>query len=299
VGIPKRSESSDNAIPPQLEELTAALRQVIRHGLPVKPDKAPQPLLELRGVHARAIDPSSYLSLVKTLNELLRRLLIDLGEGEEARALQILFAVHAEDRGTTLTTRRSRAASVLGYNATHFRKNVEPRLLRDLAWFLHEDSQTYTPRSRKAPPKIEISGDTPALTPADINEHEELVSRIWALVYELRAELIRKARLEAEGDPAKDVKIEEVSATSLWLVARLLTRVHEYLDRYGERILHGEAEFNAEGLIRLAGWSYELSPEEAVRLRYLLAKTGEGDRDGFLSEVLAQSEASRASAPGM
>lgn len=27
-----------------------------------------------------------------------------------------------------------------------------------------------------------------------------------------------------------------------------------YTDRYGQRITHGEAEFNAESLLRLAGW---------------------------------------------
>ncbi|WP_147281305.1 hypothetical protein [Gaiella occulta] len=266
--------------------MTAALKRGIRVGLPVKPDAAPEVLLELRGVRARAIDAGRFLSRVKALNGLLHGFLTGLGEGEEARALRCLFAVHAEDRGTTLTHRRRRAAGILGYNDTHFRKHIEPRLLRDFAWLLHEDSQTYTPRSRKAPPKIEISGDTPTLTPGEVNEHEELVSRIWALVYELRAELICKARLEAEGDQTAQAEVDDASGTSLWLVARLLSRMHDYLDRYGERILHGEAEFNAEGLIRLAGWSYELSPEQAKHLRYILAKSG-GDRASFISEARA------------
>jgi len=259
----------------------------MRRGLPIAPEEAPRVLLELRGVRARAVDQNRYLSLVKALNDLLSRLLRDLGDSNEAQALRALFAVDATDRGTTLTERRRRANAFLNYDPTHFRRNVEPRLLERLAWILHADSQNYTPRSRKAPPKIEISGDTPALTLADINEQEELVSRVWALVYELRAELIHKARLEAEADPAKEAEIEETAGTSLWLVARLLTRVHDYLDHYGERILHGEAEFNVEGLIRLAGWSYELSHEEATRLRYLLAKAGEGNRDRFLNDVRA------------
>ena len=235
-------------------------------------------------MRARAIDQSRYLSRVKALNGLLGRLLTDLGEGEEARALQILFAVYAEDRGTTLTTRRSRAAGVLGYNDTHFRKNIEPRLVRDLAWFLYEDSQNYTPRTRHAPPETEISGDTPSLTPADVNDQEELVSRIWALVYELRAELIRTARLEALED-ADTSGVDDALGASLWLVARLLSRIHDYLERYGDRILHGDAEFRVEGLIRLAGWRHELTAEEGTRLRYVLAKTGEADRERFLAAL--------------
>jgi len=45
------------------------------------------------------------------------------------------FAVRAADRGTTLTARRSRARNVgtWQYDDTHFRKNIEPRLVRDLA----------------------------------------------------------------------------------------------------------------------------------------------------------------------
>ena len=288
VGTPAAVAEKDNVTPPPIEELTKALKSVLRKGLPVIPDAAPRALLELRGVRARAIDAGDFLSRVKALDALLQALLLALGEAEEAQALQILFAVRAADRGTTLTARRSRARSVgtWEYDDTHFRKNVEPRLVRALAWFLHEDSQNYTPRTRHAPPeKTEISGDTPSLTSADVNDQEELVSRIWALVYELRAELIRKARLEAETDPGRQADLEDAGGTSLWLVARLLTRIHDYLDRYGERILHGDAEFNAEGLIRLAGWGYELSQEEATRLRYALAKSGEAERDKFLIEA--------------
>jgi hypothetical protein len=216
--------------------------------LPVIPDRAPDVLLQLRGVRARAMDASDFLSRVKALNALLQSLLLALGDADEAQALQILFDVRATDRGTTLTARRSRASTVgeWHYDDTHFRKNIEPRLIRDLAWFLYEDSQNYTPRhsTRRRRPRSQA---TPALTPADINEQEELVSRIWALVYELRAELIRTARLQA-ADHVKTSGVDDGQGTSLWLVARLFTRIDDYLEQYGERILHGDTEFRAEGL---------------------------------------------------
>ena len=286
MGIPIRTEERPDATPPELDELTAALKLVLRKGLPVTPDTGPNLLVQLRSVQARSINPSDYLSRVKALNAFLGSLLLGLGDSEEAQALQILFAARAENRGTTLTERRRRAASVgiWDYDLTHFRKHIEPRLVRDLAWSLHDDNQTYTPRTKHAPAPTEISGDTPSLSPADVNEQEELVSRIWALVYELRADLIRKAILETQ-TPPDATAIEAAEGTCLWTVAHLLTRIHDYLDHYGERILHGDAEFRAEGLIRLAGWSYELTPEEATRLRFLLAKVGETNRDRFLREA--------------
>lgn len=286
MGTPAPVAEKDDVAPPPIEELTKALKGVLRKGLPVTPDAAPRVLLQLRGVRARAINAGDLLSRVKALNALLQTLLLALGDAEEAQALQILFAARAADRGTTLTERRSRARAIgtWNYDDTHFRKKIEPRLIRDLAWFLHEDGQNYTPRTKYAPPPTEVSGDTPALTSADVTEQEELVSRIWALVYELRAELIHKARLESV-DAADAAEAEQIAGICLWLVARLLTRLHEYLERYGDRILHGDAEFRAEGLIRLAGWSYELTPEDAKELRYALASSGERDLKTFLTKV--------------
>jgi hypothetical protein len=280
-----RADHADIA-PPPIEKLAEALKVVLRKGLPVTPDGCPKLMLQLRGVRARAIDHRDYLSRVKALNALLQSLVLGLGDSEEAQALQILFAARGAERGTTLTERRSRAAKVgeWDYDDTHFRKHIEPRLVRDLAWFLHEDSQNYTPRTKYAPTPTEISGDTPALTAADVNEQEEHVSRIWALVYELRAELIRLALLETGVD--SPAALEEASGTGLWLVARLHQRIHEYLERFGDRILHGDAEFRAEGLVRLAGWRGELNEDEIRRLRYLLERSG-GERDPFLTLVRA------------
>jgi hypothetical protein len=37
-------------------------------------------------------------------------------------------------------------------------------------------------------------------------------------------------------------------------VASLGQSIDDYVERWGERIAHGEAEFDARRLIRLAGW---------------------------------------------
>lgn len=283
---------SQEVAPPELGDLIEGLKVVLRRGLPVTPDQAPDVLVRLRGVEARAINADDFLSCVKALNGLLLALLLALGDSEEAQALQILFAANASDRGTTLTARRARACRVgaWDYDPDHFRKHVEQRLVRDLAWLIHEDSQNYTPRTKYAPAPTEISGDSPSLTAADVNEQEELLSRVWSLVYELRAELIRQASLQ---DSAADPDlIREAAETTLWVVARLLTRVHEYLERYGDRILHGDAEYRVEGLIRLAGWSYELGPEQAAELRLVAARAGE-QRNGFV-DALRKSPTGRA-----
>jgi hypothetical protein len=281
VGTPGAAEKSDLA-PPPIEALAAGLKSVLRKGLPIVPDAAPSVLLELRGVRARAVDSSDFLGRVKALNALLQTLLLALGESEEAQALQILFALRASDRGTTLTARRSRASAVgeWQYDDTHFRKHIEPRLVRDLAWFLHEDSQNYTPRTKYAPNPTEISGDTPSLGPDDISEQEEQVSRLWALVYELRAELIRRTRLAA-GEQKDSNALAEAEDSCLWTVARLLVAIHEYLETFGDRIMHGDAEFNAEGLIRLAGWTGSLDVTQSRALRLAVARAG-GDREAFL-----------------
>ncbi len=256
----------------------------MRRGLPVTPDRAPNVLLQLRGVRARTIKPDDFLSCVKALDELLEALLLALGDSEEAQALQILFAVHASERGVNLTDRRARASRVgsWNYHLDHFPQHIEPRLLRDLGWLIHEDSQNYTPRTKYAPALTEISGDSPSLTAADVNEQEELLSRIWALVYELRAELIHKAALE--DSRANEDALLEASLTELWVVARLLTRIHEYLERYGDRILHGDAEYHVEGLIRLAGWRYELTDEQGAELRLAAAQAGES-RNRFVNAI--------------
>ena len=118
------------------------------------------------------------------------------------------------------------------------------------------------------PPPLEASGDTPIITQGDISskeaaEHQELLSRLWAHVYALRAETLRVERLKVwPYDPTEPGvsarKLEEAVAARDAEIDKVQILVQQYLDAYGQRIMHGEAEFNVEGLLRLAGWERDM-----------------------------------------
>lgn len=251
--------------PPDIGELAAALRPLLRSGLPVDPDFSDSVLLGLRGVVARTIERDERLSRVKALDGLLRRLLVHYPDDVLSEAARVLFGVTPGTRGRSLTERREQAARETSYEVDHFRKRIEPRIVRQLAWQLHQDSQNYVPRGKETPPPVEISGDTPYVSVGDVSakdvsEHEEALSRLWAHVYSLRAEILRVERLkvwpydETEPDTSAHVLKEAMEARDRE-VATVKRLIEGYMGSYGESIQHGEGEFSTRGLLRLAGWA--------------------------------------------
>lgn len=246
--------------PPDLDDLAEALRPIVRRGLPVTPATADDRLLALRGVWARSIDPDDRLYRVRGLDRLLREQLADYPDDEGLGvAARTLFGVAPGSRGASLTTRRQRIAEEQHYTADHVRKEVEPRIVQQVAWLLHLDSQTYTPRSRGLPPPIAISGDTPAITAEDLQtkerlDHEVALSRLWALVYALRAEVLEVERYrrwnEAEG-AERQLKVARERRDRL--DESLKESILRYAERWGQRAEHGEAAFDVDRLRRLAG----------------------------------------------
>lgn len=251
--------------PPDVEELVRALRALLRSGLPIDPDLTDPRLLGLRGVVARAIDQDARLSRVKALDGLLRRLLAYYPDDVLSEAARVLFGLTPGTRGKNLTGRREQAARETGYEADHFRKRIEPKILKQLAWQLHQDSQNYIPREREAPPPLEISGDTPYISVGDVStkdeaEHQEVLSRLWARVYQLRAEILLVEQLKAwpydETEPALSERtLDEALDSRDAAVDAAKRQVEAYIERYGASIAHGEGEFSARGLLRLVGWS--------------------------------------------
>jgi hypothetical protein len=266
--------------PPALDAIADALGDLLKGGLPATEETASRTLLGLRGVWARAVDPDDILSRVKALNTLLAQEIprIPAVSGRDwAAGAVILFRIHSSARTWNLVRRYHEAARIIPYNEDHFRQEVVPKILRQLARQLYEDSQLYISRSRGVPPQ-HASGDTPIIQPDQLAtreraKHEEDLSRLWEYVYGLRAELIAVQRLTSwPDDEYNDEKLRAAHDSSLWQLARLLQSIYDYLNRYGERIMHGEAEFNVEALIRLAGWRGELPKELAYRLRLLVAQ---------------------------
>lgn len=251
--------------PPAVENIAKALRPIVTVGLPVRPSFADETLLSLRGVIARSIDPTERLNRVKALDDLLARFLVHYPDDELGPAARILFGLAPGTRGQNLTNRRIAAATVIDRDAEHFRKRIEPEIVTAVAWQLNRDSQNYIPRDRATPPLLEASGDTPIIRIGDVSskdaaEHEELLSRLWAHVYALRAEILRVERLRHwPYDPTdgalSEQKLARATDRRSKEVENVKILVRSYIDRYGQRIAHGDAEFNAESLLRLAGWA--------------------------------------------
>ena len=251
--------------PPPIKELINSLTRIVSSGLPVGPAFGDDNLLGLRGVVARSIDSSDRLSRVKTLDDLLRRLVSTYPDDVLCDAASELFGIALGSRGASLTLRRERAARTAGFSTDHFRKNIEPKIVLEVAWLLHRDSQNYVPRERATPPPLEISGDTPAVAFGDVsdkdrNEHEETLSRLWAHVYALRAEILKVERLKqwphdvTELSTSQEVLLKAIAARDREVKAVKIL-IERYIEKYGESIEHGDGEFNARALLRLAGWA--------------------------------------------
>jgi len=281
--------------PPGLDELTRDLKRVLTAGLPITPVLEIPALLGLRGVWARAVDPSDPLARVDAADRLVRAQLKKVAlqrirqPEQMPQAAQRLFGT-AGSRGKDITDRRIDAARVLGYDVDHFRVRIVPKIVAQLAWQLYQDSLQYVPRARKNPP-AEASGDTPVISEEDIAnperaQHEILLSRIWSEVYGLRAELIEH---EAHRGETEDARFKEAGEAAELHLGILLNYLDDYLTRYGDKILHGEAEFKAEALIRLAGWRGELTEKQARELRWKArrrqAQDDEHGRESVLGEA--------------
>lgn len=271
----------------ELRALIGSLRLVLRTGLPLQPDATPDELLHLSGVVARSVDPGQRLARVDALERLLRAELTQLGLVGLRKPAQALFGFGAS-AGLTLTDRRHKAATLAGYELNHFRKRIEPKICRQLAWQLHQDGLQYVRRTGDGQP-LAASGPTPTIHAeyierADAAEKEALLSRIWSDVYGLRAELLlREAALD---EPELEHQFVEATAGSEWYLARLLTNLDRYMERYGTTILHGAAEHDARSLIRIAGWRGDLAAEASHALRFRLAQVGEWNRAAFATPLI-------------
>lgn len=232
--------------------LTTELRKVIRRGLPLTEKTAGSVLPNMRSVVARSVHPYDPVSRVASLNQLLVKILVEMGDENYGLPARIVFAIARGTKGTTLDSRWVKAAEIAGYEKTHFRKQIAPKVLERVATLLYEDLLRYKRRVRRAVTAEEPTGDSPSLIEQDFTHEEELVSRIWSRVYAWRAELIATGRLE--GQPGYESQAEDHRQAAVREERALRDLLAEYTEAYGnELVRHGEAEYSVEGLRRLAG----------------------------------------------
>ncbi|MFC9085983.1 hypothetical protein [Nocardiopsis dassonvillei] len=269
---------------PDDELLRSSLMSLLRKGLPVLPVHASPYLLSLRAVLVRAPDPGDPTSRVTALNTVLRTLLGRFDDARYAESARALFGLPPGKSGTTLTRRREAAAKAAGQDVDHFRKRVEPKIVDRLAWMLWQDSEQFRALPAAAPRLVPVRGRTPL--PADVfawelGEHEEQLSRVWAAIYALRAELLALDRMTAMAQARADISYQ--AATAAWRYGLLLAEVARYRDAYPPGAFGALADTSPEDLAALAGWVPPLAPEAIDALTRAGAQ--HPDRKEFLTEV--------------
>ncbi|MGH3799119.1 MAG: hypothetical protein ACRDTD_03120 [Pseudonocardiaceae bacterium] len=166
-------------------------------------------------------------------------------------------------------------------------KRVEPRLIDQLASALLADADRFT-RSRVIAPRLAPTTDRQSI-PADpfvweVTEHEEALSRLWAAIYALRAELLAVERLISFGVDRQQVIQQAVTAAWRWALAS--TEATSYAAAFGADAIGGGV--SAHDLVALAGWTPPLSSEQQSRLQAAAARGADHDR--FVAAAHADTE---------
>ncbi|MFD2422490.1 hypothetical protein [Amycolatopsis pigmentata] len=260
-------------------QLVAAVRRLLRYGLPVTPASADAVLLDLRGVVARAVDPTDTASLTTALDGTLRGLLARFPDVRYASAARALFGLSPAEPGQNLTVRRDLAAEQAGHEAHHFRKRVEPKLIEKIAWELLTDADRFT-RSPMIAPRLAPVGHR-QLVQADpfaweVAEHEEHLARLWSAIYAARAELLAVERLISLRADRMEILRTAVTAAWRWATAR--AEAISYTTAFVP-----EAGVSADEVVALAGWTPALTAAQASRL--VEAATGGASREQFVAAL--------------
>lgn len=247
---------------PEQSEIIAAVRRLLRRGLPVIPSSADTVLLDLRGIVARAVDPADEASRTSALDGTLRGLLARFPDTRYAAAARALFGLPPAKPGQNLTVRRELAAAEAGHEVHHFRKRVEPRLVEKIAWELLADADRFT-RSPMIAPRLAPSSERQPV-PADpfaweVAEYEEQLTRLWSAIYAARAELLAVERLiSLEADRAD---IATILITAAWRWASARSKAVSYTIGFAP-----DLDASADELVVLAGWIPTLTAAQASRL---------------------------------
>jgi hypothetical protein len=264
---------------PAIDEVVGAMGRLLRRGLPVTPASAAGVLLDLRGVVARAADPSDEGSRTTALDGTLRGLLARYPDTRYASAARALFGLPPAEPGQTLTVRRDLAAAEAGHEVHHFRKRVEPKLIEKIAWELLADADRFTRCTMIAPrlaPTVQRQLMLADPFSWEVAEHEEHLSRFWSAIYVARAELLAVERLISLRADRNDIATAAVTAAWRWAAAR--AEAISYTTAFAP-----DLGTSVDELVALTGWTPPLTPMLASRLTE--AAAGGASREQFLDAL--------------
>ncbi|WP_158299639.1 hypothetical protein [Glycomyces paridis] len=245
---------------PLHQDVGAALRVVLRHGLPLTVDLSPPALLELRGVVGRAADPIDPASRTEAADGLLRSLFARYPDPRLASGIRVLFGLDT-GAGLNLMKRRALAATAVAYEADHFRKRIEPEMVDHLAAELLADADRFR-NTRLIAPRLTASTARQSI-PADpfaweVTAQEESTALVWADLYSLRAALLHVERLLSLDANPEEIVDALRSAAWKWGRARSVALAHA--DTF-------PGDVSADALMSLAGWCPPISQEAAATIQ--------------------------------
>ncbi|WP_144065255.1 hypothetical protein [Lentzea albidocapillata] len=234
-------------------------------------------LLDLRGVVARAVDPTDEVSRTAALDGTLRGLLARFPDARYAAAARALFGLPPAAPGQNLTARRELAAEQAGHEVHHFRKRIEPKLIETLAGELLADSDRFTRSPLIAPRLAPVTARQPVVADPfawEVAEQEVQLSLLWSAIYAARAELLTVERLISLRADRTDIIRAAVTAAWRWAVAR--AEAISYTTAFAPELHVGE-------LVALAGWTPSLTEAQSSRLTE--AATGGATREQFVAHL--------------
>jgi hypothetical protein len=264
----------------EVADLAEELRAIARKGLPLDPGLDVPRLTAMAGAAAKARGETSPAATAEALDGVLRRVLAQLVPEQLRDSAKALFGLPPAQAGATLTARRQVAADLAGKEVHHFRKRIEQQILIALAHALVRAAAAQA-RPWAIPPPVR-PGTRRRLLPSDpfaweAIEHEEALTRLWAYVYALRAELLAVERQVSMGDTTAAAATAD---TALWRYGQLQAEARRYRAAYGGALLPDGTAAPAD-LAQLAGWTPAMPPgwtglvadasSEASAPRFMLA----------------------------
>lgn len=279
LAVPRKS--------PVASEVETAVRGLLRRGLPVTPSSAAEPLLELRGVVARSIDPGDDVSRTAALNGVLRGSLARFPNARYAASARALFGLPPAVPGLNLTSRRLLAAELASHEVHHFRKRVEPKLVEIVAAEMLADAERFNRPSLIAPRLAAADHREPIVADPfawEVAEHEAHLARLWAAIYAARAALLTVERLVSLEAGQAETGRAAVTAAWHWATARAEALI--YTSGFA-------TDQSPNELVSLAGWAPDLLPEQIDRL-VAATQGGAATRDQFVADLHAEIELSMA-----